>query len=472
MQPPIKDSRADDLFSRLRKSQYSRLDMNEHVYLDYTGGNLHPDYLVKQHYRFLQNAVYGNPHSVNPASRLADHYIELSRTAILDFFNAHDYYCIFTSNATMALQIVGECYQFSQQSHFLLTADNHNSVNGIREYCKTSGCHFTYTPMNFRDLTINETELNKNLDLFPGSINKLFAYPAQSNASGVRHSLNWIRKAQDRGWNVLLDAAAFVPTSALDLSKHQPDFVCMSFYKMFGYPTGIGCLLVKKTKFNLLRKPWYAGGTITLSANAYSAHFLRNGHARFENGTLNYLEIPAIKTGLDFLTGIGMENICTQIKLLSDKFLKSVLPITHDNGQPLIKLYGPQNSENRGANFLINFFDDAGIQYPCTFIEQLAGENNLSIRTGCFCNPGIDELNNGISESQLRKYFTSRSDGDYDDMISVLGKTRGAIRISLGLPANESDIQRFVAFCEGFIGKKAASSPGFASVNGNTNYFD
>ena len=185
-----------------------------------------------------------------------------------------------------------------------------------------------------------------------------------------------------------------------------------------------------------------------------------------------HLKIPAIKTGLDFLTGIGMENICTQIKLLSDKFLKSVLPITHDNGQPLIKLYGPQNSENRGANFLINLFDDAGSQYPCTFIEQLAGENNLSIRTGCFCNPGIDELNNSISELQLRQYFTSRTDGDYEDMISVLGKTRGAIRISLGLPANESDIQRFITFCKRFIGKKAASSPGTASVNGYRSYFD
>src|SRR5688572_25687155 len=178
METPINDSQSDQYFLRLRTSQYSRLDMNEHVYLDYTGGSLHPECLLKHHYRFLQNAVYGNPHSVNPASRLADHYIELSRTAILDFFNAHDYYCIFTSNATAALQIVGECYPFSQHSHFLLTADNHNAVNGIREYCKARGCSFTYTPMLFRDLTINESELNKNLLLFPGSINKLFAYPA------------------------------------------------------------------------------------------------------------------------------------------------------------------------------------------------------------------------------------------------------------------------------------------------------
>jgi len=47
----------------------------------------------------------------------------------------------------------------------------------------------------------------------------LFAYPAQSNFSGVQHPLEWISQAQTMGWDVLLDAAAFVPTNRLDLSK-------------------------------------------------------------------------------------------------------------------------------------------------------------------------------------------------------------------------------------------------------------
>ena len=68
----------------------------------------------------------------------------------------------------------------------------------------------------------------------------LFAYPAQSNFSGVQHPLDWIAQAQAHGWDVLLDAAAFVPTNQLDLSRWQPDFVPLSFYKMFGYPTGVG----------------------------------------------------------------------------------------------------------------------------------------------------------------------------------------------------------------------------------------
>lgn len=46
-------------------------------------------------------------------------------------------------------------------------------------------------------------------------------------------------------WKVLLDAAAFVPTQPLDLSVYPADFVSISFYKMLGFPTGLGALLVR-----------------------------------------------------------------------------------------------------------------------------------------------------------------------------------------------------------------------------------
>jgi hypothetical protein len=38
------------------------------------------------------------------------------------------------------------------------------------------------------------------------------------------------------------------------------------FYKIFGYPTGVGCLLARKAALAKLHRPWYAGGTITLSS--------------------------------------------------------------------------------------------------------------------------------------------------------------------------------------------------------------
>lgn len=445
---------SDTFFNRLRKKEYARLDETDHVYLDYTGGNIHPKCLVDMHYQFLQNAVYGNPHSSNPASLLSEKFISEAREKVLGFFNASDYYCVFTQNATGALQIIGECYPFSPESHFLLTADNHNSVNGVREYCRNKGGGYSYCPMNFEDLSINEPALNKQLHSCPDKENKLFAFPAQSNASGVQHSLAWIKKAQEQGWDVLLDAAAFVPASKLDLSLYRPDFVSISFYKIFGYPTGTGCLLIKKSKFNKLIKPCFAGGTVVLSATRYSGHFLKPDHERYENGTINYLDIPAITNGLDFITAINIEHITYRIKELSGFFIKSLLTLKHENGLPMINLYGPKNTENRGGTFLLNFLDADGQQYPCKYIEQLANADNISLRTGCFCNPGIDELNNGLSAEQLQSYFISRNYGDYDDMNHFLGSMRGAVRISIGIATTKADIERFLHFAKKLMNER------------------
>src|SRR6478672_6607065 len=137
----------ENFFNGLRKKEFSRLDRSGHVYLDYTGGNLYPESLLDKHHQFLKNYVCGNPHSTNPASQLSERLVNEAREKVLNFFNASDYYCVFTNNASGALQIVGESYPFSADSHLLLTADNHNSVNGIREYCKRKGSGFTYSPM-------------------------------------------------------------------------------------------------------------------------------------------------------------------------------------------------------------------------------------------------------------------------------------------------------------------------------------
>ena len=111
----------------------------------------------------------------------------------------------------------------------------------------------------------------------------------------------WISLAQSKGWEVLLDAAAFVPTNGLDLSRWRPDFVDLSFYKMFGLPTGVGALLVRKDKLPLLRRPAFFGGTVEYVGVGFQTHILKKGHGGFEDGTLDYLSIPAVEIGLRFL---------------------------------------------------------------------------------------------------------------------------------------------------------------------------
>ena len=131
----------------------------------------------------------------------------------------------------------------------------------------------------------------------------------------MQHPLEWIEKAQQKGWDVLVDVAAFVPTNRLDLERWKPDFVPLSFYKMFGYPTGLGCLLARKTALAKLHRPWFAGGTITVASVQGDRYYFAEGAPAFEDGTLNYLSIPAIEIGLRHLAKIDIDVIHERVQL-------------------------------------------------------------------------------------------------------------------------------------------------------------
>lgn len=440
-------------FNALRQKEYPHLDAHNQVYLDYTGGNQYSISQLQEHFARLQSSVFGNPHSANPASAMSTKMVEDARKKVIAFFHAEEYHCIFTSNATGALKIVGECYPFEENGRFVLLADNHNSVNGIREYCHAKGGSFAYSPIHYEDLLIDSGALENLLYDKSPYAHKLFAMPAQSNVSGVQHDLQWIEKAQGAGWDVLLDAAAFVPTNVLDLSVVSPDFVSISFYKIFGYPTGIGCLLVRKDKFHLLHEHWFAGGTVTAVSISSPHHFLTSNHERFEDGTVNYLDIPAVQTGLEFIQFIGINRIHQRIQHLMNYLIPQLHSIKHSNGRPLVHIFGPPDRSACGGTVVLNIFDCEGNQYPFEHIEQDASKLGISIRSGCFCNPGIDETNNCLTTDELAKYYSSRDDGNFKDMIQFLGKMRGAIRISVGVPTTKKDLDACIQFIRSYIDK-------------------
>jgi molybdenum cofactor sulfurtransferase len=232
----------------LRRDDYARLDASGQVYLDYTGAGLHADSQVRAHLALLSDRPLGNPHSASGASMASTALVESARRSVLEFFHAGDAYtAIFTHNASGALKLVGESYPFGPAGRLLLSFDNHNSVNGIREFAHAKGAEVDYAPLTVPDLRLETTRLNALLARKAEGGARLFAFPAQSNFSGVKHPLELVAEAHAHGWDVLLDAAAFVPTNPLNLTEVSPDFVVVSFYKMFGYPTGVGALLVRKT---------------------------------------------------------------------------------------------------------------------------------------------------------------------------------------------------------------------------------
>lgn len=436
----------DEFMRALRAREFARLDAEGHVYLDYTGSGLYPESLVAAHAEFLRSSVLGNPHSRNPASRAATRQVEAARERVLRFFDADlaEYELVFTLNATGALKLVGESYPFTPRSRFALTADNHNSVNGIREFAAAHGAEVQYVPIG-SDLRV--TDLESHLAGADPSVPNLFAYPAQSNFSGVKHPLEWVSLARSLGYDVLLDAAAFVPTSRLSLREVKPDFVCVSFYKVFGYPTGVGALVARREALARLRRPWFAGGTVRfVSAQNQVQILYREGRA-FEDGTLNFLSIAAIPAGLDFLDSVGMERLHAHVMALTELLLGELMALRHSSGAPLVRIYGPCTTEGRGGTVAFNLLDPEGTVLDCRLVEHRAGERGISLRTGYFCNPGAAEKSFELPAEEARRCFQLLPHETFTlEQFSACLHDRpvGAIRASLGLASNEEDLRALI----------------------------
>src|SRR5215467_8728311 len=381
--------------------------------------------------------------------------VEQARRYVLHYFNASpdEYLAIFTANATAAVKLVAEAYPFAPGGQYLLTFDNHNAVNGVREFARAKGATIGYVPVEPPDMRVNEARLSKALSQAQPGQHNLFAFPAQSNVTGVQHALQWIAQAQAQGWDVLLDAAAFVPSNRLDLSIWHPDFVPLSFYKLFGFPTGVGCLLTRKSALAKLRRPWFSGGTniftsVIAAADAPGFGFyLSPMEAGFEDGTLNYLLLPAVEMGLTYLQSIGMELIHERVICLTGWLLEQMLALRHSNGQPLVRIYGPTTTDRRGGTIAFNVCDPTGAVLDCYAMQELANRHAISVRSGCFCNPGVREVALGLVREDLATSFSKKEQLTFEQFLHVTEHQRqGAVRVSLGAATNFTDIYQFVRF--------------------------
>ncbi|MBV97249.1 Molybdenum cofactor sulfurase, partial [Eschrichtius robustus] len=258
-----------------------------------------------------------NPHSQNISSKLTHDTVEQVRYRILAHFHTspEDYTVIFTAGSTAALKLVAEAFPWvspgpeSSGSRFCYLTDSHTSVVGMREV--TAAVNIASIPVRPEDMWLAEEQDAAAASDPSGQPLHLFCYPAQSNFSGTRYPLSWIEEVKSGRmrpmsgpgkWFVLLDAAAYVGTSPLDLSVHRADFVPLSFYKIFGFPTGLGALLVNSRSAPLLRKTYFGGGTAAAYLAEEDFYIPRESVAeRFEDGTISFLDVIALKHGFDVL---------------------------------------------------------------------------------------------------------------------------------------------------------------------------
>ncbi|MEO8360595.1 MAG: aminotransferase class V-fold PLP-dependent enzyme [Vicinamibacteria bacterium] len=447
--PRIHDA---DFFGELRAREFSRLDTLGETYLDYAGSALYGISQLRAHHALLECSVFGNPHSTHAASEASSHVIETARARVLEFFDVdtqtHD--VCFTANTTAAIKLVAESYPFGPQAPLLLSADNHNSVNGMREYARRTGARVRYLPL---DSTLRLIDPECVLAEESTNGGGLLAFPAQSNFSGVLHpAATLVAKAKSLGFDVLLDVADFVSGHALSLRACPADFAVLSFYKMFGFPTGVGALVARREALAKLRRPWFAGGTVDYVSVALEAHQLRPSHEGFEDGTASFLAIAALESGFKMLAEVGMTRLNAHIDRLTARFIVGVQALQHRNGEALAKIYGPGEMAQRGGAVAFNLRDAAGKPISYSVVEDRALTARVAVRGGCFCNPGAAEAAFAFDADRTRRCLERLgSDFSVPTFRECMGVEVGAVRLSPGLANNEADVDRALAVVASFL---------------------
>ncbi|XP_048367698.1 molybdenum cofactor sulfurase isoform X2 [Sphaerodactylus townsendi] len=434
------------------------------TYLDHAGATLFPQSLLKAFTDDLNTNIYGNPHSQSISSKLTYDTIEHVRYRLLQHFNTtvEDYTVIFTSGCTAALKLVAEAFPWvpgSQKepgSWFCYLSDSHTSVVGMRGI--TAALNVSSVSVKPAEMMSRTTD--SRAEELDGQTPLLFSYPAQSNFSGTKYPLAWIEEIKSGKlrpvrvpgrWFVLLDAASYVSTSPLDLSAHPADFVPLSFYKMFGFPTGLGALLVKNECASRLRKTYFGGGTAAAYLAGEDFYLPRRSIAeRFEDGTVSFLDIIALKHGLDNLERLtgGMANIKQHTFALAHYTYTVLSTLKYANGSPVVRIYSDTDFSDpdvQGPILNFNVLDENGEIVGYSQVDRLAGLYNIHVRTGCFCNTGACQQHLGISNDDIKKNLQAgHVCGDDIDVID--GRPTGSVRISFGYMSTFEDAQTFLKF--------------------------
>ncbi|XP_021738426.1 molybdenum cofactor sulfurase-like isoform X1 [Chenopodium quinoa] len=465
----------------IRATEFKRLGDTDTVYLDHAGATLYSELQMEAIFKDLTSNVYGNPHSQSDSSLATSEIIKECRQQVLDYCNASakEYKCIFTSGATAALKMVGEAFPWSNQSHFMYTMENHNSVIGIREYALRQGA--IAVAVDVEEFVDQDTSSTDQKSLFkvaqhdiqrrnanrcikedsPGTAHHLFAFPSECNFSGMRFNLDLIRALKEQSentlkdttlikgrWLVLIDAAKGCATEPPDLSIYPADFVVLSFYKIFGYPTGLGALIVQNEAAKLLKKTYFSGGTVAASIADVDFVKHRDGiEESFEDGTASFISIASIRHGFRMLNTHTISSISRHTSSLATYLRRVLLSLKHDSGADACIIYGDNSmiSEKKGSIVSFNLKRPDGSWYGYREVEKLASLSGIHLRTGCFCNPGACAKYLGLSHTEL---LSNVEAGHicWDDFDIVNGKPTGAVRVSFGYMSTFEEAKKVVDF--------------------------
>jgi molybdenum cofactor sulfurtransferase len=422
----------------------------------------------------MKDTLLGNPHSSSSTLPNAAHQIiETTRLKVLDLFNANPehFEVVFVANATAGIKLVAEAFSgYTHGFDYLYHRDSHTSLIGVRELATTSRCLENDDDVEnwiAQDVCDKDTE-DRAL--------RLFSYPGQSNMNGRRLPLAWpalLRCTKKKpATYTLLDIAALASTGTVDLSNHTtaPDFLVLSFYKIFGFPD-LGALIIRKEASHVFdHRKYFGGGTTGMITCRSTSWVVRKDSClsdRLEDGTGPTHSILALRCAIDTHNQLfgSQAEVSKHTSFLARHLYEGLEGLKHTNGTPVVTIYKDPISTHgdprtQGATVTFNVRNANGELIASTNVGAIAAHHRILLRAGGMCNPVGMAQAIGLSDDDIQTAYAAGFRCSQPNDIHN-GVPFGMVRASLGAMSTMRDVEVLLRFIEEYFvhGHTEVSAP-------------
>ena len=340
------------------------------VYLDNAATTQKPrcvvEAMVSEYYESNANVHRG----VHFLSQQATEMHEGARERVRSFINAHSIEeVVFTRGTTEGLNLVafsyGEAFLKPGDEVILTVMEHHSNIVPWQMLRERKGINIKVVPMDDKgNLLLDEYE-----QLFTPKT-RLVCVAHVSNVLGAVNPVKRMAEiAHAHGAHILVDGAQSVPHFKVDVQDLDCDFLVFSGHKVYG-PTGIGVLYGRKAL--LEQMPPYQGGGEMIARVSFEKTTYERLPYKFEAGTPDYVGSHALAVALDYVEGLGFENIVAHEQMLTRYAMERMSEIKG------MKFYG--ETAEKDAVIAFNIGDIHPLDLG-TLLDHLG----IAIRTGHHC---------------------------------------------------------------------------------------
>jgi cysteine desulfurase/selenocysteine lyase len=384
------------------------------VYLDNAATSQKPQQVLDAVNSYYVRSNANVHRGVHVLAEEATALYEGARDKVAAFINAPSRdEVIFTKNASESLNLVAnmlgwadEPYRVDRDTEIVITEmEHHSNIVPWQLLSQRTGAKlkwFGLTDDGRLDLSDIEQIITEKT--------KIVSFVLVSNILGTVNPVEAIvRRAQDVGALVLIDASQAVPHLPFDVQALGADFVAFTGHKMLG-PTGIGVLWGRQELLEDL-PPFLGGGEMIETVSMHSSTYAPAPH-KFEAGTPPIAQAIGLGAAVDYLSALGMDKVAAHEHAITEYALSRLLEV------PDLRIIGPTTGEDRGS--AISFI--LGDIHPHD-VGQVLDEQGIAVRVGHHCARPVC-LRYGIPATTRASFYLYSTPAEVDALVEGLEQVR------------------------------------------------